>query len=317
MASTFSTNSDLEKPASGEQQGIWGDTLNRNTDKIDGKMNRVLRLNANSSVALTTSQTSVAQFDSQIVRCSGSLTANRTMIFPTGKQGKFTIDLADVTFSDKKFILKVTGDAGVTVTSASERIFGIYSTGTSIRRVGLGTSQNILNEIRMYAPASAGFTLPFGWYVCNGSNGTPDLRSKFVRGHSNMTATSTGGADTKSIAIPAGTVTGTATSVALTAAMIPNHYHYVAATGSGVGVGATSNLNTFQYATADGTGSNDRAYALMATATTANAGRTSNNIGGGTTEHKHTVTGTTAHANASSDVKPAYYALVFICYRGF
>lgn len=39
--------------------------------------------------------------------------------------------------------------------------------------------------------------IPNGWYLCNGSNGTPDLREKFVRGAPDVTeAGTTGGSDT-------------------------------------------------------------------------------------------------------------------------
>jgi len=43
-------------------------------------------------------------------------------------------------------------------------------------------------------------SIPSGWYLCNGSNGTPDLRNKFVIG-----------ADADSTAIAKTTITGTAT----------------------------------------------------------------------------------------------------------
>ncbi|GBR77301.1 phage tail fiber protein, partial [Candidatus Termititenax persephonae] len=51
-------------------------------------------------------------------------------------------------------------------------------------------------------------TLP-GWYQCNGQNGTPDLRDKFIRGGSSSGGT--GGADSRSIT--------------LTTANLPEHSH--------------------------------------------------------------------------------------------
>lgn len=43
----------------------------------------------------------------------------------------------------------------------------------------------------------AGGSIPSGWAVCNGSNGTPDLRSRFVRGATNNgQLKTTGGATT-------------------------------------------------------------------------------------------------------------------------
>ena len=42
MPSTYTTNHNLEKPASGEQSGSWGDTINSNMDTIDAALKTVL-----------------------------------------------------------------------------------------------------------------------------------------------------------------------------------------------------------------------------------------------------------------------------------
>ena len=319
MASLYTDNLNIEKPADGEQEGVWGNTVNLNMDKLDGRTCRVYGHNiAAAGLTLQSSQGALGSFDSQVIRCSGTLGADRTITFPA-KQGRFTLDLSEVGFSTFKITAANSGDNGVTCSlQSNEKIFDIYTNGVSVRRIAAELAPAIRGEIKMYYPASAGFTLPTGWRVCNGSNGTPDLRNKFVRGHSTMSGvqTSTGGSDTKSISIPNGSFSGTTGGTALTAAMIPNHHHLIAAIGSGVGVGAASNLNSFQFLTADGTGSTDRAYALTATATSANAGRTSNNVGGGTATHTHSFSGTTSHSNASTDVKPAYHSLIFIMYTG-
>lgn len=60
-------------------------------------------------------------------------------------------------------------------------------------------------------------TIPGGWALCNGSNGTPDLRDRFVVGAGSTYAVgATGGANT----------------VTLDATMIPSHTHTVTTTGS-------------------------------------------------------------------------------------
>ena len=41
MASTYTTNSGIEKPATGEQAGTWGATTNTNFDIIDRTLNGV------------------------------------------------------------------------------------------------------------------------------------------------------------------------------------------------------------------------------------------------------------------------------------
>jgi hypothetical protein len=55
-----------------------------------------------------------------------------------------------------------------------------------------------------------GVTAPTGWAICDGTNGTPDLREKFIRG--------------SSLLVPIGS-TGGATSVTLTTGNLASHSH--------------------------------------------------------------------------------------------
>ncbi len=52
----------------------------------------------------------------------------------------------------------------------------------------------ILNEVRMFAPNAA---LPGGWFVCNGTNGTVDLRDRFVMAAGGTHAAGTSGGSFK------------------------------------------------------------------------------------------------------------------------
>lgn len=61
-------------------------------------------------------------------------------------------------------------------------------------------------------------TIPEGWAVCDGENGTPDLRGRFILGSSETHPMGeTGGSET----------------VALTETQLPSHYHSVANSPSG------------------------------------------------------------------------------------
>jgi hypothetical protein len=75
-------------------------------------------------------------------------------------------------------------------------------------------------------------TIPGGWALCNGSNGTPDLRDRFIMGGGGSMGTtlSTGGSNstTGTTGLSGGhTPTGLAAATILTAAMIPPHTHPV------------------------------------------------------------------------------------------
>lgn len=123
-------------------------------------------------------------------------------------------------------------------------------------------------------------TIPTGWALCNGSNGTPDLRDKFVVGAGSTYAVkATGGAETHSH-------TATIEATTLTVAQMPSHTHNVG----------------FLYATnVDGNGTNFSKASGGAINGTLSAASTG---GGGS----HTHTGTAA---ASSSLPP-YFSLAYI-----
>ena len=55
MASTYTTNTGIEKIGSGEQSGSWGVTTNNNFDIIDRTLNGVVSLTITGNKLLTTS----------------------------------------------------------------------------------------------------------------------------------------------------------------------------------------------------------------------------------------------------------------------
>ena len=61
--------------------------------------------------------------------------------------------------------------------------------------------------------SGAANAIPSGWYLCNGSNGTPDLRGRFVVGYSNTDGDydvgDTGGAKTDTVNISISGTTST------------------------------------------------------------------------------------------------------------
>ncbi len=65
-------------------------------------------------------------------------------------------------------------------------------------------------------------SIPAGWYLCNGSNGTPDLRDRFVVGAGSTYAVNATGGSANAIVV---SHTHTATST------VPNHDHDVTVSG--------------------------------------------------------------------------------------
>ena len=141
----------------------------------------------------------------------------------------------------------------------------------------------------------SGASIPSGWFLCDGSNGTPDLRDRFVVGSGSTYATGdTGGSE----------------SVTLTEAQIPSHTH-----------AGPSHTHTFS-----GTTSSNGAHSFAARASAggydgaaAGNGGQRYTLGGG--NHTHTFSGTTASASgitgaagsgSSHENRPPYYSLAYI-----
>lgn len=156
--------------------------------------------------------------------------------------------------------------------------------------------------------------IPSGWVLCDGANGTPDLRSRFIKGAvAGVNPGATGGAATHTHAdhsslTHAGTAVADHASHTHTYTQVPNHVHGVstilrtATTG-----GATTQVTNAQdtSSTADTTRKTDNPDGGVATGTTAGPSATLT----------HAVTQPSAHTISAHDTvnhEPAFYALAFI-----
>lgn len=186
-------------------------------------------------------------------------------------------------------------------------------------------------------------SVPSGWALCNGSNGTPDLRDRFVVGAGNTYSVGdTGGANT----------------VTLDATQIPSHTHTITTTGSTSSEnahshtfsGTTSNMSanaSHSHNISDpghshsispsvqandvNTGARGRTDGLQAAAVSTTASATTGiTINSTSVEHTHTYSGTTstqaAHTHTltlsstaastggglAHENRPPYYALAYI-----
>lgn len=147
--------------------------------------------------------------------------------------------------------------------------------------------------------------IPSGWALCDGNNGRPDLRNRFIVGvgsdyvigdvggediHTAL-ATSTGGAHTHA---------GATGETSLTEEQIPEHYHWISTRGSN--------------ASSEGNSQRDfpRSYG-EAGATTIDSVQTSTAGGGAGGGHDHTIAEDGDHTHTSTfDNRPPYFALYFI-----
>jgi microcystin-dependent protein len=135
--------------------------------------------------------------------------------------------------------------------------------------------------------------IPSGWALCNGSNGTPDLRDRFVVGAGNTYAVAaTGGAD----------------SVTLATTQIPAHNHTASTNTTG------AHGHPIDYSTAALSG----AYVNRTTRSVADGGSAAASATGvelgmsNSGSHSHTVTINNTGGGGSHENRPPYYALAYI-----
>ena len=223
--------------------------------------------------------------------------------------------------------LNIAGDANVTgsltVNSALSGSGGLYVSGSfGIDGVGEGTSgiaYDVLviecNEVKYRSagvvPVGAiimwsgnDSTIPSGWYLCDGTNGTPNLTDRFIIGAGNTYQTgSTGGSNTHDHG-------GSTATHTLSATEIPAHNHtykdsyyiesYNPGQGSSGTIAGADYVGPTNYR-GSGDSDNDNDYVFYRN------GTSDNNTGGG---------GSHAHSISSANNIPVYYALSFIMYKG-
>ena len=179
-----------------------------------------------------------------------------------------------------KFVLKTADDSTIQTYDNLYGIIGVQASSGATIPAGL---------ISMWS-GSIG-SIPSGWYLCDGSNGTPNLTDRFIIGAGSTYAVNgTGGATTVSLAstnLPAHTHTATSTSTVTD----PGHNHiYYLKTNSGTRPSAGGNEN-------NGYDAN------TSTSTTGITVATSTSVSGG---------GSGGASGTAFSILPSYYALAFI-----
>jgi len=152
--------------------------------------------------------------------------------------------------------------------------------------------------------------IPTTWALCDGLNGTPDLRDRFVVGAGNSYAI--------------GDIGG-ASSVTLTEAQIPSHNHSFSDTTSSAGYHShsgstnTTGSHTHTYDTRSRTRDCGSSYTSkwegVTSKSTSSSGNHSHSLSiNSAGSHTHSISGTTGTTGSGSshENRPPYYALAYI-----
>lgn len=126
-----------------------------------------------------------------------------------------------------------------TTVSAQRTLLGlgvpaIHNYGSAINTVAQGNDIRFVPSGAIILWSGSIVNIPTGWYLCNGSNSTPDLRNKFIMGAGSTYAVGGSGGSTTSSAggahaHPYSTVAGHQ----LTIAEMPSHSHTIEGTKQG------------------------------------------------------------------------------------
>lgn len=136
--------------------------------------------------------------------------------------------------------------------------------------------------------------LPDGWVLCDGRNGTPDLRDRFILGADGTDIGDTGGSHTKTIAID----------------NLPPHSHTFTTNNDGkhrhIGRSKAFSMSA-----------NPNGWHVLRRAVSEDSyDGTSNIIHSDDGNHTHSGTTDTTGKGEAIDIRPKYYKLAFIMYKG-
>ena len=219
---------------------------------------------------------------------------------------------------------------GLTGTAASLNIGGNAATATNAVTVtttvasgATGTTQAVTTNnttlattafVRSIIPAGVILmwsgsvaSIPSGWVLCNGANGTPNLQDRFIVGAgSSYAVNATGGSST---ATPAGSISGTVGDTALTEAQMPKHYHRLwgPAAISGFVQAPVSGAGVFNGGTPDDGANTYGSYSVGGSDASSGGAGTGTSVGNA---HTHSFSG--SFTGSSISTLPPYYALAYI-----
>jgi microcystin-dependent protein len=188
------TNKSLNTPANGSNVNMWDVPVNANFTTIDTAFGGSVTI---SGLTGGTSTFTSTQYTPPIITLTGTLTSNQTLNFPSGIGGVWSI------YNNTTGSYTVTigsGGGGSTVSITQGYRTAVVCDGTNVAPATTTPSSAFFQTGMIMLWSGSIGTIPTGWVICNGSNGTPDLRDRFVIGAGgSYSPMNTGGASSVSL----------------------------------------------------------------------------------------------------------------------
>jgi hypothetical protein len=298
MASTYSTNLALELIGTGEQSGTWGTTTNNNLgtlleQAISGYVMQVCT-GGTDTITIPNGSTGVARN----MYLELTTTGGGTLVVPANNKLYFIFNN-----TASAITVKVSGQTGVSVPAAAK--MALVCNGTDIVSA---VPTFVPGMIMMWSGSIA--SIPSGWYLCNGSNNTPDLRNRMVIGAGSLYNVAATGGSASTVITSSQLPSHTHTFSGTTSNQNANHNHAVSDPGHFHTQGGTNVLSTNP--TSGYVGQAGGVYPIAPLST--DSAVTGISLGINSVDHQHTFSGTTAATGSgtAADTISPYYALAYI-----
>ena len=134
MASTYSSNLNLELITTGEKAGTWGTITNTNLQQLEQAASGYISVDVGSGdVALAISQGAVSNGKNLFLKLTGTLADNRTVTVPDTFERVYIVqDGTNRSSSNYSLTFKTVSGTGVTLPPASVSL--VYSDGTNVNK---------------------------------------------------------------------------------------------------------------------------------------------------------------------------------------
>jgi hypothetical protein len=316
--STYSTTLRIELIGAGEQDGTWGDTTNSNLgDLIEAAITNIVDITfADANYTLSANNGLPDEARNAVLNLIGTNTAQRNLVAPavektyivtnnTGANVAITTGGANVViqdgatqivYCDGTDFLPATIPYGAGSTGTGNLVYSVSPTFTGTPLAPTANADTNTTQIattafvRDIVPTGiislwygSIASIPTGWYLCDGSNGTPDLRNRFIVGAGSTYAVAATGGSANAIVV-------SHTHTANSAVTDPGHTHVVPLMNTNAPSNGSGNL----------TGANETPTSFPVTSNSAVTGITV------------ATTIDTTGSSATNANLPPYYALAYI-----
>lgn len=209
MTTLYSPNLRLSLMGTGDEPGTWGDVTNTNLgtlieEAIAGYITVNMTLDLDRTLTASNGATDEARSMALNITSSVTLSATRNIICPN--VSKLYV-IKNSTTGGRSIVIKTAAGSGITIPNGSTNI--VLCNGTSVvEAYSFGVPPGV---ITMWSGSIV--SIPAGWFLCDGTNGTPDLRNRFIVGAgSTYAVAATGGSADATLVSHSHTVSATGTS---------------------------------------------------------------------------------------------------------